>query len=123
MPVDETQAAQFDIAIHLDRSTLVLTVSGDLDMRTAPALDSAISKGALTAPAALVVDLAKVTFVASAAMTVLTVAQNKFGDTLQFAVVADGPATSRPIRLMGLDQVFSLYEDLPTALAALDSPS
>ncbi|ORI27061.1 STAS domain-containing protein [Rhodococcus sp. 1168] len=121
MPVDETQAAQFDIAQHLDGSTLVLTVSGDLDMRTAPALDAAISEGALTAPHALVVDLSKVTFVASAAMTVLTIAQNKLGETLQFAVVADGPATSRPIRLMGLDQVFSLYEDLPTALAAIDS--
>lgn len=123
MPVDETQAAQFDIARHHHGSTLVLTVSGELDMRTSPALDKAISEGALTAPTALVVDLSEVTFVASAAMTVLTIAQNKLGETLKFAVVADGPATSRPIRLMGLDQVFSLYEDLPTALAAIDSPS
>lgn len=123
MPVDETQAAQFGIARHHNGSTLVLTVSGELDMRTSPALDEAISEGALTAPTALVVDLSKVSFVASAAMTVLASAQNKLGETLQFAVVADGPATSRPIRLMGLDQVFALYEDLPTALAAIDSPS
>jgi hypothetical protein len=53
-------------------------------------------------------------------MTVLATAQQEHGESLSFSVVADGPTTSRPIKLMGLDQEFTLHADLPSALAALD---
>ena len=36
----------------------------------------------------------------------------------RFGVVADGPRTSRPMRLMGLDQELDLYPTLNAALTA-----
>ena len=37
----------------------------------------------------------------------------------QFAVVANGSATSRPIKLMGIDSVLSLYSSLDGALSGI----
>ncbi|BCI92312.1 hypothetical protein NIIDMKKI_75180 [Mycobacterium kansasii] len=45
-------------------------------------------------------------FLASAGMTVLVTANAQVVAPTRFAVVADGPATSRPIKLMGIDSVF-----------------
>jgi hypothetical protein len=36
-----------------------------------------------------------------------------------FGVVADGPSTSRPIQLVGLDQTLTLYATLEQAIAAM----
>jgi hypothetical protein len=35
----------------------------------------------------------------------------------RFAVVADGPATSRPIKLLGVDSIVALFPTLEEALA------
>jgi hypothetical protein len=52
-------------------------------------------------------------------MTVLVAAQADVVPPTRFAVVADGPATSRPIKLMGIDTVFPLYRTLDNALSGL----
>ena len=98
---------------------VVLAVSGDVDMVTAPRLAEAIDAAIATGPAALIVDLSKVQFLASAGMTVLVTAQDQLVPPTRFAVVADGPATSRPIKLMGIDSTFALYRTRDTALAGL----
>lgn len=97
----------------------MLAVSGDVDMVTAPRLAEAIDAAIATGPAALIVDLSKVQFLASAGMTVLVTAQDQLVPPTRFAVVADGPATSRPIKLMGIDSTFALYRTRNTALAGL----
>ena len=38
---------------------------------------------------------------------------------VRFAVVAEGAATSRPIRLLGIDTVLALYPTLDDAVCAL----
>jgi len=38
---------------------------------------------------------------------------------VKFAVVADGPATSRPLKLVGIAEVVGLYPTLDEALATL----
>ncbi|MGB2722350.1 MAG: STAS domain-containing protein [Rhodococcus sp. (in: high G+C Gram-positive bacteria)] len=119
MPAD-TNTAGFSIQSSNDGRAAVIAVAGELDVTTAPALSSAIDAQISTTPAALIVDLSKVSFLASAAMTVLASTQKDHGDTVAFSVVADGPTTSRPIKLMGLDQEFALHADLASALAALD---
>lgn len=98
---------------------VVLAVSGDVDMVTAPRLAEAIDAAIATGPAALIVDLSKVQFLASAGMTVLVTAQDQLVPPTRFAVVADGPATSRPIKLMGIDSTFALYRTRDTALAGI----
>jgi hypothetical protein len=38
---------------------------------------------------------------------------------MRFAVVADGPATSRPLKLVGVAEIVGLHATLDEALAAL----
>jgi anti-sigma B factor antagonist len=97
----------------------VLAVGGDVDVATVGTLDTAIADALAHQPAALVVDMTSVDFLASAGLQALVATQQKIGAGGGFAVVADGPATSRPIQLTGLDQIFSLYPTLADATAAL----
>jgi anti-sigma B factor antagonist len=106
----------FDVAHTWFGRTVVVTVSGDLDMLTAPALAEAIRSAARGRPAALIVDLSAVDFLASAGMNELVTAQDELAPTVRFGVVADGPATSRPLRIIGVDQLVALYPTLADAL-------
>ncbi len=88
-------------------------------MLSSPKLADAIQTALATRPAALIVDLSKVDFLASAGMTVLVTAQAQAQPTTRFAVVADGAATSRPLKLMGIDSVLPLYSTLDSALSGV----
>lgn len=109
----------FDVGKHQVDDAVVLTVSGEVDMLSAPQFAEAIRTALATAPPALVIDLSKVDFLASAGMTVLVTAQAEVAPPTRFAVVANGPATSRPIKLMGLDNVLALYSTLDSALSRI----
>ena len=97
----------------------VVAVTGVVDMLTAPELEKAIAKAAKSSPAAVVVDMSAVEFLASAGMGVLIAAQDELAPAIRFAVVADGPATSRPLKLVGVTDVVDLYATLDEALTAL----
>jgi anti-sigma B factor antagonist len=97
----------------------VLTVGGEVDLATVEAVDAAVAVALTQEPSALVIDLSGVQFLASAGLQALVAARETAGESADFAVVANGPATSRPIQLTGLDQIFSLYPTLDDALAAL----
>lgn len=105
------------IAHRWVQDAVVLTVTGDLDMLTAPALADAIWAAARREPTALIVDLLTVTFLASAGMTLLLTARAEMAPSIRFGVVADGPATSRPLKMLGVDQIVPLYRTLPDAMA------
>lgn len=109
----------FEVGKHQVDQAVVLTVSGEVDMLSSPRLAEAIATTLATKPAALIVDLTKVGFLASAGMTVLVTAQAEVEAPTKFAVVANGPATSRPIKLMGIDSVLALYSTLDGALNGL----
>ena len=70
-------------------------------------------------PKALIVDLSAVTFLASVGLRLLVSTHEKVSKSGEFAVVASGPITSRPIRLTRLDQVFAMYPTLDEALAGV----
>jgi anti-sigma B factor antagonist len=99
----------------------VVSVAGVVDMLTAPDLEKAIAEAAKSSPSAVVVDMSGVEFLASAGMGVLIAAQDELAPAVGFAVVADGPATSRPLKLVGVTDVVDLYATLDEALAALTS--
>lgn len=101
----------------------MLTVGGDVDLATVPTFQAAITEALTQEPSALVVDLLAVDFLASAGLQALVATHESVSKSARFAVVADGPATSRPIQLTGLDQVFSLFLTLDDALSALKSGS
>jgi anti-sigma B factor antagonist len=115
-PIDPTA---FEVGEHQSGQAVVLTVSGEVDMMTAPQLAEAIHNALASSPETLIVDLSNVEFLASAGMTVLVTAQADVVPPTRFAVVAEGPATSRPIKLMGIDTVLPLYSTLDGALSGV----
>ncbi|MDT5064675.1 MAG: anti-sigma factor antagonist [Mycobacterium sp.] len=97
----------------------VLVVSGVVDLATAPALEEVTDQLVAQKPRALVIDITEVTFLASVGLKILASTHRDITPTGCFAVIADGPATSRPIKLTHLDEVFSLYPTLDDGLAAV----
>ncbi len=105
---------------HRDDITL-LTVGEVVDLATAPVLEEAIDGLLADQPKALIVDLSGVTFLASVGLRLLVSTHEKVGESGQFAVVASGPITSRPIQLTKLDEVFAMYPTLDEALTRVRS--
>lgn len=102
-----------------DGEISVVTVSGTVDMLTAPRLEEAIRSATKSSPSAVVVDLTRVDFLASAGMGVLVASHNALQPSVRFAVVADSPATSRPLKLVGIAEVVDLFATVDEALSAL----
>lgn len=100
--------------------TAVISVSGVLDMLTSPQLETAISTAIGKDPTAIIVDLSDVDFLASAGMGVLVAAREQAAGKAGFAVVASGPATSRPLQLVGLADAVGLHSTLEEARATLE---
>lgn len=98
---------------------VVISVSGTLDMLTSPQLAEAIATAFLKNPSAMIIDLSGVDFLASAGMGVLVAASDRADGKLKFAVVADGPATSRPLTLVGLAEVLGLQPSVERARLAI----
>jgi anti-anti-sigma factor len=97
----------------------VLSVTGVVDMVTAAQLEEAIAAAAKDSPQGVIVDLGAVDFLASAGMGILVAARDELPESVRFAVVADGPATSRPLKLVGIADVVGLHATLDDALTAL----
>jgi len=96
----------------------ILSVRGDVDALTAPELTQAIVAALDKGPSTVIVDLSDVAFLASAGMSVLVEAQERVSASAKLLVVADGSATSRPIKMVGIDKIVSLYPTLADALDA-----
>lgn len=117
--MSETDAITTSVE-HRDDITL-LTVGEVVDLATAPVLEEAIDGLLAKGPKALIVDLSGVTFLASVGLRLLVSTHEKVGESGQFAVVASGPITSRPIQLTKLDEVFAMYPTLDEALTRVRS--
>ncbi|TDL07406.1 anti-sigma factor antagonist [Mycolicibacterium obuense] len=114
-------ASNCDVAERWVDGVAIVAVSGVVDMLTSPQLESAIDAALAQKPSAVVIDFTNVEFLASAGMGVLVAAHDKAGSEVAFSVVADGPATSRPLKLVGIAEIVSLYPSLDEALAARDA--
>ena len=114
-----SELAQGDIFVKTSWSGSVGVVSvwGVVDALTAPQLTAAVQAAVDASPAALVVDLSEVEFLASAGMSVLVATQQLLGTSIPLAVVADGPVTRRPMKLLGLDSIVEMHRTLQDALA------
>ena len=100
----------------IDR-VVVLSVCDAVDMLSAPRLTEAICNALGNEPSGLIVDLTEVEFLASVGMRVLVTAQEAADAiSVRFGIVAEGASTSRPIRLLGIDAILSLYPTLDDAL-------
>lgn len=109
----------FDVIVEWRDQDVVLAVSGELDLVTAPDLSESVALVLEKSPSAVVIDLSDVGFLASAGMSLLASTHQQLGGNAGFAVVADGPATGRPLSLVGLDEVFGIYATVDEALVAI----
>jgi anti-anti-sigma factor len=99
---------------------VALTVWGSIDLLTVSQLTEAVDEAVAGRPEGLIIDLTYTDFLSSAGMAALVNAHDSVMDTGgRFGVVADGPSTARPIKLVGLDQTISLYATIEDALQAL----
>lgn len=104
-----------------DHDVTVLFVEGDIDLATAPALEEAAAAARTSAGRALVIDLTGVTFMGSAGLRVLVLAAQELDPAVFYAVVADSPATRRPIEVTALNEMFATFATLDAALAAFEA--
>ncbi|HEY9310955.1 STAS domain-containing protein [Williamsia sp.] len=109
------------LTISIDRrgGIVVLAVRGSIDVLTAPQLSDAVNDAMTATPTALIIDISAVDFLSSAGMTTLVTAHENIAPTGVLAVVADGPATSRPMHLVGLDKTIAVYPTVDDAVARL----
>jgi len=113
----QARGGRFSITTSRDGEATVLHVTGDLDVLTAPTLGTRLDVALAGAPSVLIVDLTEVEFLSSAGISMLVETHRlteRAGMSLR--VVAEGPATSRPLRMMSVDEIIDLY---PTAADAL----
>lgn len=101
---------------HWDETTVALSCTGTLDMLTAPELERRIASALDKRPTAVIVDLSRVDFLASHCMRVLIATAELCAATTRFSLVADGPATSRPMQLIGLTASVTVHPTLSDAL-------
>lgn len=106
-------------SVSYEDGVAVLAVEGEIDLATIPAFEAAIAEALAQRPSALIVDMSAVDFLASAGLQALVSTHENVSGAAGFAVVADGPSTSRPIELTGLDQILSLHTSLSEAKAAV----
>ena len=100
---------------------VVVAASGVVDMLTAPELERAARAALDKNPTGFVIDFTDVDFLASAGMGVIVAMHEEIGSDMRFCIVADGPATSRPLKLVGIADLVKLYATVDEALAALSA--
>ncbi len=100
---------------------VVVSASGVVDMLTAPELDRAIRAALAQQPDGVVIDFTEIEFLASAGMGVLVAIHDEVTPDVRLCVVADGPATSRPLKLVGIADLIKLYATREEALSALSA--
>lgn len=112
----QARSGRFTVTPRRDEDVLVLHVSGDLDVLTAPTLGTHLDVAFASSPPVLIVDITDVSFLSSAGISLL-VETHRLTERggISLRVVADGPATSRPLRMMRIDEVIDLYPTLSEA--------
>lgn len=106
------------VATRWEDHALVMDITGEVDLLTAPELEKALSSAWEEEPKTLVLDLTQVTFLSSAGLAVLVRSHHLAGDHARFRVVTNSAETLRPMQLMGLDRELAVYPSQEEALAA-----
>lgn len=107
--------ARCTVEVSYDGTTAIVTVTGEADQGTAPALGAGIEEAISHQPDRAVIDLLGVSFLASAAIRELIVGHRALGD--RFVVVAGNRNTVRPLVELALDRLFRVVGNMADATA------
>lgn len=121
--VTEPVGGDLRVATTVVGPATVLTVQGEVDMRTAPALSERVDRHFADVEGGrrpLVFDLRGVGFFGSAGLAVLTSAHQRATDLDTVVwVVASARTVTRPLQITGLDVLLNVTDDLGAALDAI----
>jgi anti-sigma B factor antagonist len=98
----------------VENHSVVVHVSGELDLLTAPRLSTQLdlAEAIVVPPAPVVLDLTGLTFLGSAGLSVLIAHHRRcteLGSRLE--IVPGGRAVTRPLAVTGLDQLLTIVPD------------
>lgn len=96
--------------------TVIIVVTGDLDMLTVPHLEAVVGAALRKGPSAVIIDLSAVDFLGSCGMSALVRTREDAPAEVPVLTVASGPATSRPLKLVGIDRLVPLFASIDDAL-------
>lgn len=103
----------------VDEQTAEITVSGELDLATAPRLKWSLLDSLKAGHTQLLVNLAGVTFIDSTALSVLVGVHRRLGADAHMAVVCTNPNVLRIFEVAGLKVAFEIFSTPEQALAHL----
>ena len=109
---------EFRVEVGAGERCATVTVSGELDIATAPQLVEALNEAGGTPAGKIVVDLLGTSFIDSTGLTTLFRAHKRFEEqSRDFSIVVgpDNVEVQRVIDLMGFDNVFTLHESRASA--------
>jgi anti-sigma B factor antagonist len=117
---DETAGLREDpvAGIERDNGSVVVSLTGELDLYNAHAVREALLECCAEAPERLIVDLSGVKFIDSTALGVLIEARTRMANRRGFLLAAPGLETRRALEISGLDRHFAVHESLDQALSA-----
>lgn len=102
----------------LDGGVIVLQAEGEVDLATGPVLVAAIDEALQQRPTVLVIDLGRVSFFGSTAMSALLYASERVA-TVPLSIVVT-PNIRRLFRMTGIEQRFTMYDCLEDAFRTVD---
>ncbi|QUQ66689.1 STAS domain-containing protein [Kutzneria sp. CA-103260] len=118
---ENSSSSALPIDVVLDRPSpgmVVASVSGELDMLTAPRLRAVVT-AELAGCAVLVIDLSGVSFLGSAGLAVLVEAAHEAErQQVELRVVATGRTVRRPLEITGLNEVLTTFPSRDDAVGA-----
>jgi anti-sigma B factor antagonist len=108
---------------YLGRNAYVVTLAGELDVATAPALQDELERVSAEGATDAVVDLLGVSFVDSVALGILVDASKQMkAQRGTLRIVCDDRRIARIIEITGLDRVLRIHTTLRDALESLERP-
>jgi anti-sigma B factor antagonist len=105
---------------QLDDERLVIEVSGEVDLFTAPELKTMIGEGLEKGASKVVIDLSETRFMDSSGLGVLIGAVKRLRDRDgQLTIVNVNENIAKTFEITGLDQIFTICSTREQALSAL----
>jgi anti-anti-sigma factor len=116
--------SEFSVDEHNKGSAWVLSVSGELDLRTSPELEQRLERVWSTGAELVILDLRKIEFMDSTGLRVLLGAHQRAQERgRRFALVRGADQVERVLTLTGVRDLLTVVDAPEDLLAAGESPS
>jgi anti-sigma B factor antagonist len=108
---------QIEIQSAEQSGSAVLTVSGEVDLATAPALQTALLAMMERGSARVIVDMAEVTFMDSSGLSALLAARDAGGEEFEMVLVVGPGMVRRLLDTTAIGTLFTVVDTLDGALS------